>query len=326
MVRQIVKTYTQEEKRKGISESAVVLAFPLTENEEPKTDSQAVHSFLPLRSYGFNFVIQADFLTSSSREDILSDLKWNITLRDAISTTFILAAENFKTRPAVQFNWFRFIPHHIGDTFFESVENTIHSELSRLPILRSVDGQHRSPSCFIIAKTFCDNEAKPLIPEDYLPGGLHYLTDPYDVDTDRTHFMRLGVRDMTESHFVQGLSNMGVWLHMQPIAWHEDVCCTLSHIFSNSRLIFDIRQLLIIPLSDGSWVPGSSAANIFFDSELTGVPQDIGLCILKKDIPQSYKSARYLLFRKFGVGHANAKRLADKILELHQSHWPPVSL
>jgi len=54
MARQIVKTYTQEEKRKGISQSAVVLAFPLTENEEPKMDAQDVHAFLPLRSYGFN--------------------------------------------------------------------------------------------------------------------------------------------------------------------------------------------------------------------------------------------------------------------------------
>jgi hypothetical protein len=53
-VQQAAKTYTQEEKRKGISESVIVLAFPLTENEEPKTEAQSVHAFLPLRSYGFN--------------------------------------------------------------------------------------------------------------------------------------------------------------------------------------------------------------------------------------------------------------------------------
>lgn len=53
-VQQVTKTYTQEEKRKGISESVIVLAFPLTENEEPKTEAQPVHAFLPLRSYGFN--------------------------------------------------------------------------------------------------------------------------------------------------------------------------------------------------------------------------------------------------------------------------------
>jgi hypothetical protein len=53
-VKVIAKTYLQEDKRKGISESAVVLAFPLTENEGPNIGIQAVHAFLPLRSYGFS--------------------------------------------------------------------------------------------------------------------------------------------------------------------------------------------------------------------------------------------------------------------------------
>jgi hypothetical protein len=52
-VKGIAKTYPQEDRRKGISESVVVLAFPLTENEEPKIGAQDVHAFLPLRSYGF---------------------------------------------------------------------------------------------------------------------------------------------------------------------------------------------------------------------------------------------------------------------------------
>ena len=58
----IAKTYPQEDKRKDISESVVVLAFPLTENEEPKISSQDVYAFLPLRSYGFNVCV---YLSSS---------------------------------------------------------------------------------------------------------------------------------------------------------------------------------------------------------------------------------------------------------------------
>ena len=38
---------------------------------------QNVHAFLPLRSYGFKFIIQADFEVPSSREDIDKDSPWN---------------------------------------------------------------------------------------------------------------------------------------------------------------------------------------------------------------------------------------------------------
>src|ERR1700722_14940548 len=82
--------------------------------------------------YTKQFIIQADFLTSSSREDILSDLRWNTVLRDEISATFIIAAERFKMRPALQFNWFRFIPCNIRDPFFSSVEKTIGDKMWKL--------------------------------------------------------------------------------------------------------------------------------------------------------------------------------------------------
>jgi hypothetical protein len=63
-VKEIAKTYPQEDKRKGISESVVVLAFPLTENEEPKISAQDVHAFLPLRCYGFNVCLHLPSLLS----------------------------------------------------------------------------------------------------------------------------------------------------------------------------------------------------------------------------------------------------------------------
>lgn len=42
-------TYTEEERRKNVTKSEIILAFPLTEDEEPIIDTQPVHAFLPLR-------------------------------------------------------------------------------------------------------------------------------------------------------------------------------------------------------------------------------------------------------------------------------------
>lgn len=38
---------------------------------------QPIFAYLPLRSYGFKFIIQADFEVPSSREDIDKDSAWN---------------------------------------------------------------------------------------------------------------------------------------------------------------------------------------------------------------------------------------------------------
>jgi hypothetical protein len=48
-----------------VDESEVALAFPLDGRAPPQ---QQVFAFLPLRSYGLRFVVQADFIVPSSRE------------------------------------------------------------------------------------------------------------------------------------------------------------------------------------------------------------------------------------------------------------------
>lgn len=253
----------------------------------------------------------------------MTDLKWNIVLRDAISATFLETVEKFKMWPTLQFNWFRFLPLKIDDPFFWSVESTIISELSQCPILRSTDGQYHLASNFIIAsKEFCDADCKPLIPEKYLPDRLHYLTLPYDVHTDHTHFKRLGVLDMSDKHFIQGVSKMRSQMSVQPTSWHETVCSKLYQCWNSHNYM--IRQLHILPLGDGSWVSGSSTSDIFFNSELAVIPQDLGLRILQADIPQS--SGRQSLFQCLGVRKAIPQHVAQKILKLHRSHNPPKSL
>jgi hypothetical protein len=41
-----------EPKREGVQESQILLAFPVTENLEPKLEQQQVYAFLPVRDYG----------------------------------------------------------------------------------------------------------------------------------------------------------------------------------------------------------------------------------------------------------------------------------
>jgi hypothetical protein len=52
-MRHRARNLPSEQRRDGVSESELLLAFPLDENNEPKLDSQQVYAFLPIRDYGF---------------------------------------------------------------------------------------------------------------------------------------------------------------------------------------------------------------------------------------------------------------------------------
>jgi len=53
VMRHRARNLPAEQKREGVSESEILLAFPVDENNQPKLDSQQVFAFLPIRDYGF---------------------------------------------------------------------------------------------------------------------------------------------------------------------------------------------------------------------------------------------------------------------------------
>ena len=71
------------EKREGIEDREVSIAFPLGENP---TGVGKIFAYLPVRAdTGFPFLINADFILPSSREDI-QDVAWNHWLMDCVAT------------------------------------------------------------------------------------------------------------------------------------------------------------------------------------------------------------------------------------------------
>ena len=56
VVRHTVNNLPKETKRKGIVESEVVLAFPISKEGEPLGTTQATHAYLPISDYGLKVV------------------------------------------------------------------------------------------------------------------------------------------------------------------------------------------------------------------------------------------------------------------------------
>lgn len=46
-------SHIDEDKRKGQSETEIILAFPIDQNGNPHEEKQEVYAFLPMRSFNF---------------------------------------------------------------------------------------------------------------------------------------------------------------------------------------------------------------------------------------------------------------------------------
>nr|CAB3491601.1 unnamed protein product [Digitaria exilis] len=88
-----VKAENKVEKRDKIDEWVITLAFPLGERlSREKKLLPGVYAFLPTEMItDFPFIIQADFLLSSSREAILFDSPWNKGILECVPTAFMSA-------------------------------------------------------------------------------------------------------------------------------------------------------------------------------------------------------------------------------------------
>jgi hypothetical protein len=264
------------------------------------------------------FIVQADFITSSSREDVLTHSEWNQALLQGVIDAFLLAVERFADHPTLRNVWFRYLPQSITGKFFCDIEPKLMSELQRRPILRSSDGSHAYASQLIIlTRSFKDNEAVPLIPEAHLPCGFYYLSSDYHTyQLDGSILRGLGVRDMTDSDFLEGLKKMdqASLFGSRSAAWHESVATCILHLHTFSGGIRpEVSILSILPLCNGGWALASSASKFMFPPAGLSIPNGLGLQSISSDIPDF--SARHKLFIRLGVAKSNSATIAHKILE-----------
>jgi hypothetical protein len=87
---------SMEPRRTGLTHSTMRLAFPLKEATDGTSSlqwqllppaEQWLFAFLPVRRVGLRFIVHADWLLVSSREDV-HDCAWNSWLRDCVADTF----------------------------------------------------------------------------------------------------------------------------------------------------------------------------------------------------------------------------------------------
>ncbi|XP_053269146.1 uncharacterized protein wu:fj29h11 [Pleuronectes platessa] len=291
----VVKTTLQPKKiKEDVEATELALAFQLGSDNTGdgivcQPQKQPVFAYLPLRSFGFRFIVQGDFDIPSSREDVDRDSFWNQWLRSEIPQLFLQAMDVFSEHPEFrglnglcQFLQFIPLPDEVMD-FFKPVAGQIIQLLKGKAFLPTLSSEgkvvYKLPSQVAVCR---DAVIREVIGGDELErhlslSYLHMGLSPAPPTSLLTH---LGVRNLRGSDVTTVTTAMAKEL-MREEGIHSDaglrqlakllVCNfrALEYGYGEADAILQsLRDLPIIPLADGS-VVALNGAGVFFPMEET---------------------------------------------------------
>ncbi|GFO25015.1 tudor domain-containing protein, partial [Plakobranchus ocellatus] len=274
-----------------VDSTEIALAFPLrgrkVQQVQIKPPMLPVFAFLPLRTYGFRFIIQGDFDVPSSREDVDKDSSWNQWLQSEIHTLFIEALEAFQKRPDLSpvdalIQYLQFIPLE-GEVvdFFKPVTTRILAQLKASKCLPVLSPEKKGVSwklpsqCVLVRDTLVREMVSPELLKHRL--GLYYLHPEVSAVLDQPLADVLRVQPISTSHLLdiggfisQNWDGQGNPEQVTEIAkWLACVYRSLDDFQENTHIMEELNKLRVIPLADGTLVAPNDAT-IFLLTESTG--------------------------------------------------------
>lgn len=258
-----------EEKREGIRQTEMALAFPLRDDLSAETNKRPpVFAFLPTKEYGFRFIIHADFLLTTNREDIQKDKKWNLWLRDKIAPSFLSAVDEFKADEHIKTTFYNFIPVNsdINDKFFKPVVDRIHRLLKDAPCILTTSGKWVEPGNIIkadkkIMELIQEDELRIFFRKSYLPASLKIRDDVREA---------LKISRFTLNDLIGYLRNED-WIKKQSDEWFKKLFEYLGRKIDDQLTedhVKTLRGLNILKLESGDIVCVKEA-NVFFPLDKT---------------------------------------------------------
>ena len=280
----------KDKEGNSIDRTTAILAFPVDEHDEPLLKQQYTHAFLPLRPEGFKFLIQADFVTQSGREDVVHS-KRNQAVLEGVAKALLDAVVQFCQHPSLKYRWMRYLPDDsITDEFWNSLWSRIQETLVQTPLLEpwSSNGLYKPSDLQKLSQIFIAEDGSPLLPD--LEGAEIYLSPKY-TQADFKMLKRLGATDFAWSKFVDRLvADLSIpsgskWRVLENNHdWRTRICTVLSKVFDENRPNKQnrLRALALIPLADGRWVSSPPPETKIYFPRMNGisVPADLGLYLV----------------------------------------------
>lgn len=304
--------------------SVVVLAFPLSETSIPIIEPQDIFAYLPVRPVGFNFIIQADFVTDASRQDIVEDSLRNIALLDGVAAAFAEAVLQFCEHDGLRLRWMRYLPDRRSENWghlWRLLVNKIASHLRKIPVLychKNFD-RHLISDVFRLKDYVCDH-GKPLF-EDGNPDVI--ISQRYS-SIDLNILEDYGLRYATYTHLIKWLAadlNRGAQSRMRSAtttsSWHTQAAKLIHRPFSLKlvNITTTLKDMPLLPLRGGLWI--STMTGPVYNAKVAGIdiPSDIGLRVIDDTITDPH---RLVLFQDLGVQEAPIPLVRLMILDMYK--------
>lgn len=311
----IVKDMPDEEKRKDIKESTISLAFPLDENDCPLLDEQQVYAFLPISMSGFPFLIQADFLLVSSRQDIDTSKPWNRRLRDRLVHALIDAFSRLNSTK-LKYTWPRYVPRKRRGChqFLAFVVDQLFKPLREAQLLEGWQGKLSAPNnlCFV-PNEFLDDDGQPLImgtnflSPAYCPEDLQSIVTKTSSATDFINLFKWYI-DKHKNDF-----------RAKANGWHSKTSKIIMDAMTITPKMDDIARLTLIPLNNGSWTCSNKKRN-YLPVSTGDAPLPAGVEIVTIDSIAAKDGYRRTLYIWLGAKVLGYEDITREVISIHESH------
>ncbi|KAL7624644.1 hypothetical protein AAE478_006214 [Parahypoxylon ruwenzoriense] len=328
------RTYSQaEETARAYSKSQITLAFPLSETSTPIIEPQDLFVFLPVRPVGFKFLIQADFVTDASRQDVVQESLRNTHLLDGVADAFLKAILQFCEHYTLRFQWMRYLPDNKSPNWGKmwlSLVNMIADRLVRTPVLYGRKRFHRRLICDLFrlrdnvldedgCPLFDDEDPEQIISQRYDNSDLNFLSDYGLCYADYREIIGWVRSDIRRGD----LSRMRSPKTSE--SWHTRAAKLLNRLFKTNSpdSIQALKRLELVPLEDGTWVSASSRPVYFAQVDGMNIPSDVQLRLVSKGVVNSH---RMRLFKNLGAKTASVSLVRKEILRLYPPRGAPPSI
>ncbi|KNA20999.1 hypothetical protein SOVF_047330 isoform B [Spinacia oleracea] len=292
--------------RSNVHMTEISMALTLNEtmngDYEPFLGQQPVFAFLPLRTYGLKFILQADFVLPSSREEVDGDSPWNQWLLTEFPVLFVNAETLFCSLPCFRENPAKAVSVYMS---FVPLRGEVHGFFSGLPLM--IIAKLRQSNCLL--QDGCkdkwvppckvlrgwNEQAQMLLPDTLLYEHLGLGLLHKDVNLSDGLARALGIEEYGPKILVQFISSLGRikdGIKSMGLHWLFSLLNELHNMihsyalnFKNSGSESDItdsqktilKKVPFIPLSDGTY--GSlDDGTIWFHTDYisTGLDGELG--------------------------------------------------
>ena len=314
------------EKREGIENREISVAFPL---DEYSASAGKIFAYLPVRSdTGFPFLINADFILPSSREDI-QDVPWNHWLMDCVAdlvaSIFLPALKDKELLTAGFLEKLASRLNDLGeaingasygvdrDSLFHPIFKRVREALMNEELLPANDGTFVSA---LNAKLARGDAIRDLLEHKQLgdlfdsSNEIKWLSDEITQDRTpelRSFLMKLDVEEVRPPTFASRLSEE--FLEQQDDTWFIEFYRFLSTHYRDLRYYLPTKPIL--RLEDGTHVNpprgDGSSPSAYLASEADA---DTPSPIIKVELTQDEEVRNFL--RELGV---REREIVDDVIE-----------